>query len=84
VLWYQKKFCYFGGLKTLQRSRIPVELQTGQVWELENSNLHIGLIGKTLVHYKHFKDNAKRAPISLTAKKVLEKYLKENKATLLQ
>jgi hypothetical protein len=61
-----------------------MELQTGQVWELENSNLHIGLIGKTLVHYKHFKDNAKRAPISLIAKKGLEKYLKENKATLLQ
>lgn len=61
-----------------------MELQTGQIWALENSNLHIGLIGKTLVHYKHFKENAKRAPISLIAKKGLEKYLKENKATLLQ
>jgi hypothetical protein len=69
-------------LKTLQRNQAPVELQTGQVWALENSNLHIGLIGKTLVHYKHFRDNAKRAPISLIAKKGLEKYLKENKATL--
>ena len=39
-------------------------------------------IGKTLVHYKHFKENAKRAPISLIAKKGLEKYLKENKARL--
>ena len=82
MLWYQKKFCYLGVLKTLPRKQTPVELETGQIWALENSNLHIGLIGKTLVHYKHFKENAKRAPISLIAKKGLEKYLKENKARL--
>jgi len=40
------------------------------------------MIGKTLVHYKHFKGDTKRAPISLSGKTVLEKYLKENKAVL--
>ncbi len=49
---------------------------------MEGSNLHIGLIGKTLVHYKHYKGDTKRAPISLSGKVVLEKYLKANKATL--
>ncbi|MEO6036469.1 MAG: hypothetical protein ABIQ35_14550, partial [Verrucomicrobiota bacterium] len=73
-----------GDLKTItQRSRAPLQpLATGQVWELEGSNVHIGLIGKTLVHYKHFKGDTKRAPISLSGKTVLEKYLKENKAVL--
>ena len=47
-----------------------------------NSNLHIGIIGKTLVHYKHFKIAAKRAPISLCSKVSLEQYLIENKAVL--
>ena len=59
-------------------------LRSGQVWELQDSNLLIGLIGKTLVHYKHYKGKTKRAPISLTGIKVLETYLKENKAILVQ
>ena len=72
-------------LKTIKRNRrAPLPpLETGQVWELEGSNVHIGLIGKTLVHYKHFKGDTKRAPISLSGKTVLEKYLKEKKAVLL-
>jgi hypothetical protein len=57
-------------------------LQTGQVWQMENSNLHIGLVGKTLVHYKHYRDDVQRAPVSLTRKVVLEKYLVENGAVL--
>jgi len=65
--------------------RIPLEpFQSGQIWELADSNLHIGTVGKTLVHYKHFKGGLKRAPISLAAKTTLQKYLKQNKAVLLQ
>lgn len=64
-----------------QKPRIA-EFQTGQVWELEGSNLHIGIVGKTLVHYKHFKGDLKRAPNSLAPKTVLEEYLKKNKAVL--
>ncbi len=59
-------------------------LETGQIWELEDSNLHIGIVGKTLVHYKHFKGEVKRAPNSLTPKTVLEKYLRDKKAVLVQ
>ena len=66
-----------------QKSRIPLEpFQSGQIWRLEDSNLQIGLVGKTLVHYKHYKGNTKRAPISLAGKTVLEKYLREKKAVL--
>lgn len=56
--------------------------ETGQVWKLADSNLHIGMIGKTLVHYKHFKVAAKRAPVSLCSKVVLERYLIDNEAVL--
>ena len=52
------------------------------MWKMLNSNLHIGMIGKTLVHYKHFKTEAKRAPISLCSKGALEQYLIENNAVL--
>jgi hypothetical protein len=51
---------------------------------MADSNLHIGIVGKRLVHYKHFKGQNKRAPISLSAKEVLEKYLRKSKATLLR
>ena len=51
---------------------------------MKDANLHIGIVGKTLVHYKHFKGDLKRAPNSLAAKSVLEKYLKKNKAVLVQ
>ena len=79
-------FCYSPCLKDMTRtSRLPQEpLQSGQIWELPDSNLQIDLVGKTLVHYKHYKGKTKRAPISLAGKKALEKYLKANKATLVQ
>ena len=43
----------------------------------------IGLVGKRLVHYKHSKDQAKRPPILLTRKVVLEKFLQEQRAILI-
>ena len=68
-----------------RKTRIPLKpLESGQIWELQDSNLHIGMIGKTLVHYKHYKGKTKRAPISLTGKKTLERYLQQNKAILVQ
>ena len=75
---------------SLQKSRVSRSraaqppFQSGQVWELADSSLHIGLVGKTLVHYKHYKGKTKRAPISLAGIKVLEKFLKANKATLVR
>ena len=68
-----------------QKSRIPLKaLETGQVWRMEDSHLHIELVGKHLVHYKLIKGGAKRTPLSLSNKKSVEKYLKDNQAVLVQ
>ena len=76
--------CYLGGsmklTKTGRGSFPPFE--TGQVWELTDSQLHIVSVGKLLVHYKHFQGNAKRAPVSLANKVALEKSLIKQKAVL--
>ena len=67
------------------KSRIPQKpLQTGQVWQMEDSHLHVDLVGKHLVHYKLVKREAKRTPMSLSNIKAVEKYLKDNKAVLIQ
>lgn len=57
-------------------------LETGQIWEMPNSNLRIGLIGKTLVHYKHYKGTCPRASVLLTGKAALAEYLVKHKAVL--
>ena len=68
-----------------QMNRLPPKpLQNGQIWQMQDSNLHIELVGKRLVHYKFYKGQTKRAPISLSGIGVLEKYLKQRKAVLLQ
>lgn len=59
-----------------------IELITGQIWQMEGSSIKIGLVGKRLVHYKHYLGDLKRAPVSLSAKDVLEKHLKAKKAVL--
>ena len=51
---------------------------------MEDANLRIDLIGKTLVHYKLFKGGVQRAPVSLTGKAALEKFLKANSAVLVE
>ena len=49
-----------------------------------DSNLLISQIGKTLVHYKHYRGVAQRAPISLAVKGDLEKFLIKHEAVLVQ
>jgi hypothetical protein len=49
---------------------------------MKDSNLRIGIVGKRLVHYKHFKGQAKRAGLSIVSIPALEKYLEENNAVL--
>jgi hypothetical protein len=66
---------------TSNRLRFP-SLQQGQKWELTESNIQIGMVGKRLVHYKHFKGGLKRAPVSIASISVLENYLQTNKAIL--
>jgi hypothetical protein len=66
-----------------RKNRIPPqELATGQVWEMDDSQLQVGLVGKHLVHYKLVKGKAKRTSTSLSGKKAVEKFLKDNKAVL--
>ncbi len=68
-----------------QKGRTPtIAFETGQVWEMADSNLRIGLIGKTLVHYKHYKGTAPRASVSLANKGVLQEFLIKHKAVLVQ
>jgi hypothetical protein len=68
-----------------QKSRIPLKpLVTGQIWRMEDSRLHVDLVGKHLVHYKLIKHEAKRTPMSLSNIKAVEKYLKDNKAVLVE
>jgi len=68
-----------------QKSRIAdALLASGQVWRMKDSHLHVDLVGKHLVHYKLIKRDAKRTPMSLSNKRVVEKYLKDNKAVLVQ
>jgi hypothetical protein len=51
---------------------------------MEDSRLHIERVGKRLVHYKLFRGQAKRTPSSLSNKESVERYLKDNKAVLVQ
>jgi hypothetical protein len=59
-------------------------LETGQLWRVAELNLRVGLIGKWLVHYKLAKPDAVRSANSVTGRTTMEKYLKKNKAVLIQ
>jgi len=72
-------------MSTITKRSIPLPpFLSGQVWEVADSQLHIGLVGKTLVHYKQYQGQTKRAPVSLANKAALEKYLIANKAVLVR
>jgi len=69
----------------LRKNRVILQpFESGQVWQMEGSQLEIGLIGKTLVHYKHYKGEMKRSPVSLLNKDALERFLQDNQAVLVQ
>jgi hypothetical protein len=71
--------------KSIPKRRVPLPpLEAGQVWRMADSHLQVGLVGKALVHYKHFKGQLKRSPVSLSSKEVLMKFLRANKATLVR
>jgi len=69
--------------KPTNRNRLQ-PLETGQVWRVADMNLCVGLVGKMLVHYKLAKPKAVRIPNSVSGKATVEKYLKKNKAVLIQ
>jgi hypothetical protein len=70
--------------KTRKNPVLLQPFQSGQIWQMEDSHLEIGLIGKTLVHYKHYKGVMKRSPVSLLNKEALAKFLLENQAVLVR
>jgi hypothetical protein len=73
------------GMRTVKPTRRVrfQPLETGQVWRVADLNLKVGLVGKMLVHYKLAKPDAVRIQTSVSGIKVVEKYLKKNKAVLL-
>ena len=58
--------------------------QAGQIWEVAEMSVRIEMVGKTLVQYKRYKGKARGVPTSFSRKAVLEKYLTDNKAILVQ
>lgn len=80
----ERDFCYGHRLNDVKTEKTSAQttFQNGQIWKMVDSSLQIDLVGKTLVHYKHYKGETKRAPVSLASKEVLAKFLKQNKAVL--
>jgi hypothetical protein len=67
------------------KSRLPMPpLEAGQVWQMAELNLQVGLVGKLLVHYKLAKPDAVRVANSVGGRTSVEKYLKTNKAVLIR
>lgn len=60
-----------------------VSLAKGQLWQIGAEFIEILEVGKTLTHYKHFRDK-KRVPISLGGIQVVQDYLKNHKAKLVR
>jgi len=66
-------------------SRLPMPpLEAGQIWQMKELNLQVGLVGKLLVHYKLAKPDAVRVANSVGGRSTVEKYLKTNKAVLIR
>ncbi len=67
-----------------KRSTTRKPLETGQLWRMGEANLKVEMVGKLLVHYKLAKPNAVRVATSIASITTLEKYMKANKAVLVQ
>jgi hypothetical protein len=69
--------------KIKSSGRVPQQpLEAGQLWQMAEANLQVGMVGKLLVHYKLGKPGAIRVANSCNGIKTIEKYLKANKAVL--
>jgi len=68
-----------------QKKNVTMQpFQSGQIWQMENSHVRIGDVGKTLVHYKVLKGEVKRGPIRLSGKPDLQNFLRVHRAILVQ
>ena len=70
-------------MKATNRVSRP-QVAAGQVWRMQETECHIGQVGKTLVHYKLLKGTNSRVPTTLGNKLALEKHLKAKKAVLVK
>ena len=72
--------------ETMKRKKPPTlpSIEIGQVWQLEDSKIHITLLGRTLVHFKRGMPGAKRVTTSLINRTALEQFLIKNTAVLVQ
>jgi hypothetical protein len=71
--------------KKIRKARVLLPpFQSGQVWQMGDANVEIGLVGKRLVHYKHYHVLGKRPPTQLTGKDALERFLQKRRAILLR
>jgi len=68
--------------KSVKRRKSCQPFEDGQVWQLAESRIQIAMVGKTLVHYKHFQGELKRAPVSIANKQALDEYLIAERAVL--
>lgn len=69
----------------LHEKTAPIQpFQSGQIWQMENSHVRIGNVGKTLVEYKVLKGEVKRGPIRLSPKTALQEFLTVRNAVLVQ
>ena len=69
----------------MKKTRVPNPLrplQAGQVWKMEALHVRIREVGKLLVHYRHYKGQVPRGPVSLKTKQEMDKYLTDKKAVL--
>src|SRR5262245_8485237 len=68
--------------RTIKRSAPLPPFENGQVWQMQDTSVRIGLVGKRLVHFKHYSTAVKRPSTQLTGKERLEQFLRENDAVL--
>ena len=66
-----------------QRSPISaIAFEGGQLWQLAHSHVQVELVGRTLVHYRHYTGLVKRPPILLSSKLALQKFLRRHRAVI--
>ena len=67
----------------LTKSHSLPPLEKGQLWHTEKGQVEIMEVGKTLTHYRLFR-NQKRVPTSLGRIQMVQDYLKNNRGRLVK
>ena len=67
----------------LTKSHSLPSLEKGQMWETDNGRVEIMEVGKTLTHYRLFR-NQKRVPTSLGRIQMVQDFLRNNGGRLVR